>query len=190
MVVEQRRPFGSVWDGAAEVVHVVRDAFVTVPPLTPGAAVTLRFQTEETDAPLVRQPSNKGLIILAARHDPRSGETRIVVSVCRAQRLRVEGVDPGGVYRVQVDGGPVRHLVPRVVRTIQALLSKQTKGTAVPGRRTLTPGVLRFLDVEVSGDENRFVERTIHITQLPSAEAGAARAAILAAVPARTGRVV
>src|SRR5206468_4068606 len=33
MVLEQRLPFASVWDGEAELVHVVRDAFVTVPPL-------------------------------------------------------------------------------------------------------------------------------------------------------------
>ena len=87
MVVEQRRPFASVWDGDEELVHVVQDAFVTVPALSPGGRVTLRFETKETEAPLLRQPSHKGLIVLDARHDPRTGETRVVVSVCRAQRL-------------------------------------------------------------------------------------------------------
>jgi len=44
--------------------------------------------------------------------------------------------------------------------------------------------------VPIAGDEHRFVERTIRITPLPAPEADPARAAILAAVPARTGRVI
>lgn len=190
MAVEQRRPFRSVWDGTEELLHVVRDVFVTVPPLGPGAQVTLRFSAEPTDAPLVRQPSNKGLIVLDARHDARTAETRILVSVCRTQRLRVESVDPEGVYRAEVDGEPARDLLPRTVRSIQALLSKKPASQAVPGRRTPTPGVLRFLDLEITGEQTRFVERRIRITQLPPAEAGPAKAAILAAIPPRTGRVV
>ena len=189
MVVEQRRPFGSVWDGAEELVHVVRGAFVTLPPLPPNARITLRFQMEGGEAPLVRQPSNKGLTVLDARHDPRSGETRIVVSVCRAQPLSVEGVDPEGAYRVQVDDEPTRLVVPRVTRTIQALLSKQAGSAGALGRRAQTPGTVRFLDLLIVGDEDRFVERTIRISQLAAADAAAARATILAAIPARTGRV-
>ena len=189
MVLEQRRPFASVWDGAEELVHVVRGAFVTIPPLPPGAAVTLRFAAEQPDAPLVRQPSTKGLTVLDARRDPATGETRIRVKVCRAQPLAVEGVDPDGVYRVQVDGEPERLILPRVTRTIQALLSKQTAGAGPLGRRATIPGTLRFLDLLVVGDERRFVERTVRIAELPPAEAAAARARILAAIPPRTGRV-
>ena len=189
MVIEQRQPFGSVWEGSEELVHVVRGALVTVPPLAPGAAVTLRFEAAEPDAPLVRQPSTKGLIVLDARRDPRAGDTRIRVSVCRAQPLAVEGVDPDGVYRVQADDDPPRLVLPRVTRTIQALLSKQTKETGALGRRATIPGTLRFLDLLVVGDEHRFVERTIRVTELPPAEAAGARASILAAIPARTGRV-
>jgi hypothetical protein len=189
MVLEQRRPFGSVWDGAEELVHVVRGAFVTVPPLPPGAAVTLRFTAEQPDAPLVRQPSTKGLTVLDARRDPATGETRIRVKACRAQPLAVEGVDPDGVYRVQVDGEPARLVLPRVTRTIQALLSKQTAGAGPRGRRATIPGTLRFLDLLVVGDENRFVEHTVRVVELPPAEAAAARARILAAIPPRTGRV-
>jgi hypothetical protein len=189
MVIEQRRPFGSVWDGAEELVHVARGAFVTLPPLLPGAAVTLRFRAEGADAPLIRQPSNKGLTVLDARHDPRTGETRLLVSVCRAQRLSVEGVDPEGVYRVQVNGEPARLLVPRVTRTIQALLSKQATSAAALGLRAQTPGTMRFLDLLVVGDEDRFVERAIRIGRLAAEEGHAARAAIRAATPPRTGRV-
>ena len=189
MVVEQRRPFGSVWDGAQELVHVVKEGFVTVPPLPPNAQVTLRFRTETAEAPLLRQPSNKGLTVLDARHDPASGETRVVVSVCRPQPLPVEGVDPDGVYRVQVDEEPAFDLLPRVTRSISTLLSKQATKAAVSGRRASTPGTMRFLDLLIVGDEDRFVERSIRIIQLPPAEADAARAAILAAIPARTGRV-
>ncbi|HVQ75842.1 MAG TPA: hypothetical protein VMT79_09925 [Candidatus Binatia bacterium] len=189
MVVEQRRPFASVWDGAIELVHVVRDAFVTVPPLGPGAEVVLRFSAGETEAPLLRQPSNKGLTVLAARHDPRSGETSIAVSVCRLQPLAVEGVDAEGAYRVQVDGERPRHVVPRVARTIQAVLSTQGPRDAAAGRRARRPGVTTFLDLSIAGAENHFVERTVRIAALPPGEAAAARATLQAAVPARTGRV-
>jgi hypothetical protein len=189
MVVEQHRPFGSVWDGAEELVHVVKEAFVTVPVLEPNARVTLRFRAEGAEAPLIRQPSNKGLSVLDARHDPRSGETRILVSVCRSQPLSVEGVDPEGVYRVQVDGEPAREVIPRVTRSIQALLSKQAASAAASGLRAQIPGTRRFLDLLIVGDQDRFVERTIRIRRLPPAEADAARAAIRAAIPPRTGRV-
>ena len=190
MVIEQRLPFGSVWDGDLELVHVAGERFVTVPPLDPGARVVLRFDAAGTEAPLLRKPSNKGLTILRADHDHRSGETRILVSVCRAQPLAVEGVDPEGVYRVQIDNDEPRLMIARVVRTIQALLSK--KGDAATGRglRANTPGVTRFLDLVVSGEENRFVERVITISALPAVEAAPARAAILAAIPAKTGRVI
>ena len=189
MVIEQRLPFGSVWDGAHELVHVAKGAFVTVPPLAPSAQVTLRFRAETAEAPLLRQPSNKGLAVLDARHDPASGETRIVVSVCRAQPLSVEGVDPEGVYRVQVGDERPRDVIPRVVRTIQALLSKQSAKAVAAGLRAQTPGTVRFLDLVVEGDPDSFVERTVRITRLAPAEAEAARAAIRAAIPARTGRV-
>ena len=190
MVVEQRRPFTSVWIGAEELVHVARDAFVTVPPLAPGAMVTLRFSSEASDGLIVRQPSNKGLLVLDARRDPVRGDARIAVSVCRAQRLAVEGVDPDGVYRVQVDGEPARDVLPRASRTIQAALSEETRTRAGTRRRARTPGVTRFLDVDVAGEENRFVERTIRISPLPPGESAAAREAIVARIPPRTGKVV
>jgi hypothetical protein len=99
-------------------------------------------------------------------------------------------VDPDGVYRVEMDGAPARHLLPRTVRSIQSLLGKKPSSLAAPGRRTPTPGVLRFLDLEIAGEDSRFVERNLRITALSAAEAGPAKAAILAAIPPRTGRVI
>ena len=189
MVIEQRRPFGTVWHDGQELVHVVRGAFVTVPPLPPGASVTLAFRDEEADAPIVRQPSNKGLTILDARRDPRTGETVLRVRACRTQPLAVEGVDPSGVYRVQVDDEVAYPVLPRLTRTIQALLSKQTGAGGPQSHRAIVPGTLRFLDLLIHGDEARFVERTIRIGRLEGDEAEAARAALRAAVPPRTGRV-
>lgn len=189
MVIEQRLPFGSVWAGEEELIHVARNAFVTVPPLEPKTKLTLRFRDEVNEAPIVRQPSNKGLTILDARHDPASGETRITVSVCRAQPLRVEGVDPEGVYRVQVDGAPARDMVVRTTMTIQRKLSKVAANPTTRSLREQTPGVTRFLDLMIEGDPNHFVERTIRIRRLPAAEEKPARLRILAAIPKRTGRV-
>jgi hypothetical protein len=189
MMVEQRLPFGSVWLGDEELVHVAGGAFVTVPPLEPGASLTLDFRPDTVEALLIRQPSNKGLVVLDARHDPRSGEARVTLSVCRRQPLSVEGVDPEGVYEVQIDNQPPEHVLVRTVRTIQALLSEKTDAARGRSRRAVTPGTTRFLDLAVEGDENRFVERTLRIRQLPADEAGPIRQALIAAIPAKRGRV-
>jgi hypothetical protein len=189
MVVEQRLPFGSVWHGAEELIHVAHGAFVTVPPLDPGASVTLQFRRQEMEALLLRHPSNKGLVVLDARHDPASGEVRILVSVCRRQPLAVEGVDPDGAYRVQIDDEPPFYAGVRTVRTIQAKLGKKTDAASGNSRRADTPGTTRFLDLEIEGGENDFVERTIRIRQLTAAEAHGVKAALIAALPEKRGRV-
>ena len=74
-----------------------------------------------------------------------------------------------------------------MVRTIQALLSKQSATAVAPGLRAQTPGTVRFLDLSIVGDEDSFVERTIRIRRLASAEAEAARARIRAAIPHARG---
>jgi len=189
MMVEQRLPFGSVWLGGEELIHVANDAFVTIPPLAPGASLTLRFKPDVVEALVVRQPSNKGLVVLDARHDPQGGEARITMSVCRRQPISIEGVDPEGVYRVQIDNQPPQDVGVRTVRTIQALLSKKSDSAKGQSRRAQTPGTTRFLDLVIEGDENRFVERTLRIRQLPADEAEPIKAALIAAIPEKRGRV-
>jgi hypothetical protein len=189
MVIEQRQPFGSVWHGEEELIHVARGGFVTVPPLEPGASITLTFKEEEIEELLLRHPSNKGLTILDARRDPRTNEVRILVSVCRKQPLCVEGVDPEGAYEVEVEGRPKQNFGIRTVRTIQARLSKKTAAAVAPTRRTYTPGTTRFLDLEVEGEENNFVERSIRIRRIPEPRASQVKAELIAAIPAKRGRV-
>jgi hypothetical protein len=75
------------------------------------------------------------------------------------------------------------------VRTIQALLSEKTDAAQGRSRRAVTLGTTRFLDLVVEGEENRFVERTLRIRQLPADEAGPIKAALIAATPAKRGRV-
>jgi len=99
-------------------------------------------------------------------------------------------VDPDGVYRVEIEGEPPRHLIPRVVRTIQALLSKRSDAAVASGLRAQTPGTTRFLDLWIVGERDRFVERTIRIARVSPAETAAAKMAIRAAIPPRTGRVI
>ena len=172
MMVEQRLPFGSVWLGEEELDPRRRWRLRHRPAARRRArSVTLRFKPETVEAVLVRQPTNKGLVVLDARHDPRSGEARITVSVCRQQPLSIEGVDPEGVYRVQIDNQPPQDVAVRTVRTIQALLSEKTDAAQGRSRRAVTPGTTRFLDLVVEGEENRFVERTLRIRQLPADEA-------------------
>lgn len=189
MMIEQRLPFGSVWLEGSELIHVVDGRFVTVPPIAPGATLTLRFEPRTVEAVLVRQPSNKGLVVLDARHDPATAKARIRLSVCRSQPISVEGVDPDGVYAVQIDNQPAEHVGVRTVRTIQALLSKKSDAASGQSRRAVTPGTTRFLDLMVEGEENRFVECTLRIRQLPAAEAAPIRDALIAAIPEKRGRV-
>ena len=108
----------------------------------PGGQVTLRFEPE-TRGPLLRQPSNKGLVILDARHDPRTGETRIVVSVCREQPLGVEGVDPEGVYGVQVDDEPAADVGRDRAHHPGAAEQEDRRCRGSRTRRTKTPGMTR-----------------------------------------------
>lgn len=192
MVMEQRLPFGSVWHGDAELIHVVRDAFVTLPPLDAGAEVTLHFKPDRFgDEPLLRQASNKGITVLDARRLPATGETVLTVKVCRSQPLSVEGVDALGAYRVQVDDEPARYFGPRVVQTIQAKLSNSKTAKAAVGevtRRTKLPGVTTFLDLMIEGHPDNFIERTVRLKQLVGAEAEKARIAMILATPKKTAR--
>ena len=73
--------------------------------------------------------------------------------------------------------------------SIQALLSLKSDATKGQSRRAQTWGTTRFLDLVIEGDENRFVERTLRIRQLPENEANPIRAKLLAAIPAKRGRV-
>ncbi|HZP98238.1 MAG TPA: hypothetical protein VFB13_01785 [Reyranella sp.] len=193
MVVERRLPFGSVWHGGQELIHVARSGeqggFVTVPPLEPGASITLEFKDEEIDGVLLRHPSNKGLTVLDARRDPRTGEACVLVSVCRKQPLCVEGVDTESAYEVEIEGKGAQDMIVRTVRTIQARLSKKADAAVAQRLRTYTPGWTRFLDLEIEGEENNFVERRIRIRQIAEPRASKVRAALLAAIPAKRGRV-
>ncbi len=94
--------------------------------------------------------------------------------------MSIEGVDPEGVYRVQIDNQPTQD---------QALLSKKSDSAHGQSRRAQTPGTTRFLDLVVEGEENRFVERTLRIRQLPADEARPIRAVLIAAIPEKRGRV-
>ena len=58
-----------------------------------------------------------------------------------------------------------------------------------PSRRAQTPGTTRFLDLVIEGDENSFVERTMRIRQVPADEAEPIKAALIAAIPEKRGRV-
>ncbi|MGE0313563.1 MAG: hypothetical protein AB7P21_18280 [Lautropia sp.] len=190
LMLEQRSAFATVWDGDDELVHVVGDAFVTVPPLEAGRQVTLRFSDQPSTAPLLRKPSNKGLVVIDARHDHAIGETVLLLRVCRAQPLAVESIDPRGIYRIWVDDEQPYDVMPRTSRTIAALLSKQSGVAAANSPRVRIDGVTRFLDLVIRGDEHDFAMRKVRIRRLEGDVERAARAALLAAIPGRTGRVL
>jgi hypothetical protein len=166
LAVEQRSAFGSVWDGDDELVHVVKGSIVTLPPLNAGERKVIRFAPQTTGAPRVVQQNHKGLNILDARHKHQSGETCLTVSVCRAQCFRLEGVTRGACYRVQIDSEPETLVKPEVYQTTQSKLSaKKQDASADVGVASSAPEInpLVFVRVDVSGDHDRFKERTIRI---------------------------
>jgi hypothetical protein len=181
LVIEQRRAFGSVWHDGAELIHLSHDRFVTVPPLEPHSERKLVFSPAASGAPRLTQPSTRSLKVLDACHDPDSGETRIQVSVCRDQHLRLDNVAPEGLYAVQVDDGPVREMTPRVVKTVAAMLSTAARSAAA--------GALIFLDIEISGPHNRFAQRSVRVQRLADTRAVTRRAEAARAPVGRTGRV-
>ena len=71
----------------------------------------------------------------------------------------------------------------RTVRTIQARLAKGPEAAVAPTRRTPMPGTTRFLDLEVEGEENNFVERTIRIRKIAEPRASAVKAELIAVFP-------
>ena len=190
MVIEQRLPFASVWHGDEEIVHVAGDRFVTVPPIAPGAEIVLSFRDKAGETPIVRQPSNKGLTIVDARNEP-GGDTRLTVSVCRNQPLGVEGVDPDGVYLVEIDGQPPMCHAPRIAKTIEAMLAnRQFAPSAAGSFRERVEGVKVFLDLVVQGEQDNFREVSMRIRKLAPELAARARSNMLAAAASmRSGRI-
>lgn len=190
MVIEQRLPFASVWHGDEEIGHVAGDRFVTVPPIAPGAEIVLSFSDKAGEAPIVRQPSNKGLTIVDARNEP-GGDTRLTVSVCRNQPLGVEGVDPDGVYLVEIDGQPPMCHAPRIAKTIEAMLAnRQFAASAAGSFRERVEGVKVFLDLVVQGKPDNFREVSMRIRKLAPELAARARSNMLAAAAStRSGRI-
>ena len=98
------------------------------------------------------------------------------------EELAVEIEGPGVAPRTQ-------NVVVRTVRSIQARLSKKADAAQAPRLRSYTPGWTRFLDLEIEGEENNFVERTIRIRRIAEPRASQVRAEILASIPAKRGRV-
>ena len=147
------------------------------------------FKEEEIEELLLRHPSNKGLVILDARRDPRSNDVRILVSVCRKQPLCVEGVDPEGALRVRSRAGrrktsvcvrcaPSRRGLPRRRRP-----QWRRHGALIRRARRV------FSILKSRASENNFVERTIRIRQIAEPRASAVKAELIAAIPAKRGRV-
>jgi hypothetical protein len=170
LAVEQRAGFGSVWDGSDELIHVVKNSIVTLPPLNPGEMKLLRFASQTTGAPRVVQPNNKGLSILDARYNHQTGEIRIKISVCREQCFRLERVSQAASYAIQVDSESERLVQPSVYRATHSKLSAKVqneKGDGLGEESKSEINQMVFVRVDVSGDQNRFSEKTIRVREVP-----------------------
>jgi hypothetical protein len=155
--IERREPFGSTWDGEAELIHTVDNRFVTVPPLGAGETKTIRFSRESAPSPRIRQPDHKGLRFLDARHYQKTGETSVTVSVCREQCFLLVDIEPGASFGVSVDGGDERRFAAQAVRR-ETRVVHPISDTAIPANDALDA-----LTVPVEGPSDRFVERVIKI---------------------------
>lgn len=157
--IEYRSPLGSVWDGMDQLIHIVRGKIVTVPPLKPGERKTIRFETRQTGAPRLLYPSHKGMEVLDARHNPATGETRLLVSVCRDQVLQLDQVEAGRDYRVTVFADTSAPPIVESLLSADAPASTLMKGW--PGTTAGSPTA--SLRIGVSGEVNSFLERTIRV---------------------------
>jgi hypothetical protein len=75
------------------------------------------------------------------------------------------------------------HLAPQTIARIERWLTSDRR-LIVTGKTNLP---LKSCTLE--GEENRFVERTLSIRQLPADEAAPIKAALIAAIPEKRGRV-
>ena len=115
-------------------------------------------------------------MILDARRDPRTNDVRILVSVCRKQPLCVEGVDPEGAYEVEVEeAGRCKTSVCVRCAPSRRGLPRKTEAAVAP-TDALIRRARRVLDLEVEGEENNFVERTIRIRKIAEPRASAVKA--------------
>jgi hypothetical protein len=154
MVLEQNRAFGSVLDGDVELIHVVDERFITIPPLGPKDQKTLRFEAHRTEAPRILHPGTKGVIILDARYRTDDETIRLRVRVCREQGLQISNTIKEARYQVKV-GSEEPYEVHSEVRGITDATVQVDAGYFVP-----------FIRIRVRGDENHFVEKDVVITPM------------------------
>jgi hypothetical protein len=154
MVLEQKMAFGSVWDDDTELIHVVNDCFITIPPIRPRERKTLRFKTDRTQAPRILQSGTKGIAILDARYRAQDRSIHLRVRVCREQRLQISNTTEGACYLVSIESEKP-YEVHSVVRGITDATIHVDAGYFVP-----------FIRITVQGDENHFMEKDIVITRI------------------------
>jgi len=154
MVLEQRKAFGRVWDGEAELIHVVGERFITIPPIGPKKNKTLRFETRRTQTPRILHPNTKGIAILDARFHSDDNEIRLRVRVCRRQGLQISRMIENGRYRVAIENDEP-YEVHATVRGVTDATLHMDESYFVP-----------FIRIVVQGEENNFIEKSVVITPL------------------------
>ena len=134
-----------------ELIHIVDDRWLTIPPLRPGERKTLRFGESLIKAPRILHPSTKGIIILDARYNKDDESIRLHVRVCREQGLQISNTKKGARYQITVEAEETCE-VHSEVRGITDATINVDAGYFIP-----------FIRIQVRGDENHFVEKNIII---------------------------
>ncbi len=154
MMLEQRKDFGSVWDGEAELVHVVNERFITIPPIGPKGHKILRFETRRTRTPRIFHPNTKGIAILDARYHADPQTIRLRVRVCRKQGLQISRMIENGRYLVAIEN-EASYEATATVRGVTDATIHLDDSYFVP-----------FIRIVVNGEENNFIEKSVVIAPL------------------------
>ncbi|MCG8507720.1 MAG: hypothetical protein MI741_00700 [Rhodospirillales bacterium] len=154
LTVEQTQPFASAWVEDIELLHLVDNRIVTVPPLAPDETIRIRFEATPGSNLRLPSPNHEGLTILSAIRNPNTEEVTVIVDVCREQRVRVDGIAFQSKYEIVIEGGPRSIQTPR--RSFNHLIWL---------------GYMKaeeFLEIHVPGEEAAFSEQVIRIKELPN----------------------
>ncbi len=97
--------YAAIRCGQTYLAHIVRNRFVTVPPLRPDESCALYLEpARAAPHPFVAQANSKSMRFVDARYAPEMRALTIHVRVIRYQGLVVQGYTPGDRVGIEVDG--------------------------------------------------------------------------------------
>lgn len=148
--IESVDPIGRAWAGDSELLRVLDDRLVTVPPLEGGETLVVEFRSAGPErAVRVGPGDHEGLAILDARRIRGQDAIEIRASVCRGQRIRIDGLESDRKYTVEVDGEP-RFVVANEWERSHLIWLGFQRAKA-------------FVEIPIDGGTSKFVDRKVRV---------------------------